>query len=157
MSKSVQTTPEARRAAILGFLSRREVKSQAGLSALLESRGIEVNQATLSRDLRALGVAKGPSGYTLPAPGGAAPSDATASLRVAVSQWLISVARAENQVVLRTTPGGAQALAFALDNVTLDGVLGTLAGDDTILVITRDTRSARKAVRELESLQGARA
>lgn len=157
MSKSVQTTPEARRATILGFLCSREVKSQAGLSALLAARGIEVNQATLSRDLRAMGVAKGPNGYTLPAPGGAVPSDATASLRVVASQWLISMARAENQVVLRTTPGGAQALAFAMDNVALDGVLGTLAGDDTILVIARDARAARKVVRELEALQGARA
>ncbi len=156
MSKSVQATPAARRAAILGFLSRRNVRSQAELSGLLGARGIEVNQATLSRDLRAMGVAKGPNGYTLPAPGGAVPSDARAGLRVAASQWLLSMARAENQVVLRTTPGGAQALAFAMDNVALDGVLGTLAGDDTILVIARDARAARKIVRELESLQGAR-
>jgi len=136
---------------VLELISAHTVHSQHELGELLARRGIEVNQATLSRDLRDLGVVKGPDGYELPhAPSAAL--DAGARLHQALRQFLTSATPAQNQIVLRTPPGGAQPLAIALDEARLEGVLGTLGGDDTVLVITPDPRAARRIARALEEL-----
>ena len=121
------------------------------LADRLEALGLGANQATLSRDLRDMGVVKGPSGYFLPG----APTlavDTEARLRAALRQYLRGVTPAANQVVLRTPPGGAQPLALALDGAAPEKVVGTLAGDDTILVITPDASSARAVASWLEGL-----
>src|SRR5262249_9668195 len=115
--------------------------------------GIEVNQATLSRDLRAMKLLKGPEGYELPPDASPAANDAALALWSAVHGWLTSATPAQNLVVLRTPPGGANALAVALDRAGWREVLGTLAGDDTVIIVTRKGADARKIVRALQDLK----
>lgn len=145
-------TPQAtRRAAILELLARGPVHSQAELAERLESAGQVANQATLSRDLRALGVVKGARGYALAPAGAPPPEDGAARLLQALGQYFRGALAAQNQVLIRTPPGGAQPLAAALDDAPPEGVLGTLGGEDTVLVITPDGRRARSLARWLEA------
>jgi len=146
-------TPHERRQAIVRLLQSHDVPSQRALGDLLREEGFRVNQATLSRDLAALGVVKGALGYELPAQLETA-SDASAILVRALRTWLKRSTVAQNQVVLHTPPGGAQPLAVALDGARLPLVIGTLAGDDTILIICGDGAKARRVARELSALQG---
>ncbi len=133
-----------RRRCILALLGQHEVRNQAELAELLADEGIEATQATLSRDLRELGVAKGPDGYTTN------PTPTTESgLAGAVDQWLLGATPAMNQVVLQTPPGGAQPLGLALDRARLPSIVGTVAGDDTVLVICKTPRAASKLADEL--------
>lgn len=145
--------PDSRRERILALLEQAPVRSQAELQQQLAADGFEVNQATLSRDLRALGVVKGTHGYELPqAP--LSPQTAHQSLWHAVHTWLLGAEPAQNLVVLRTPAGGAQPLGVALDRAELPGLVGTIAGDDTVLAICSDARKARALIRRLQ--QGAR-
>jgi transcriptional regulator of arginine metabolism len=140
--------PEARRQRILTLLEQGPVHSQAELQRQLAAAGLAVNQATLSRDLRALGVVKGVHGYELPsAP--LSPDTAHQSLWHAVHTWLLAAKAAQNLVVLRTPAGGAQPLGIALDRAALPGLVGTIAGDDTVLAICADAGKARALVRRL--------
>ncbi len=141
------TDRDGRRQRILRLLEKQRLRSQADLQDHLAADGFEVNQATLSRDLRDLGVVKGPEGYELPQ----APLSATTtqqSLWHAVHTFLLSATPAQNLVVLRTPAGGASALALALDRASLPGVVGTIAGDDTVLVVCSNTARARALVRQ---------
>jgi transcriptional regulator of arginine metabolism len=140
--------PAARRQRILTLLERGPVRSQADLQRLLADAGFEVNQATLSRDLRALGVRKGAEGYELPA-APLSPQTAHQSLWHAVHTWLVGATAAQNLVVLRTPAGGAQALALALDRAGLPGLVGTIAGDDTVLAVCATAARARALLRRL--------
>jgi transcriptional regulator of arginine metabolism len=148
---------DERRQAIVALVHARPVRSQAELAGLLAERGHEVNQATLSRDLRDLGLRKGPGGYELPAELRQGEADHALGLAHAVREWLLRVASAHNQLVLRTPPGGAQPLALALDRQPPAGVLGTIAGDDTVLVICAEPRIARRVAQNLRRWQGTRA
>lgn len=144
------TTKERRHRAILSLVQRQRLRSQEELRQRLDRRGLAVDQGTLSRDLRELGVRKGPEGYELPLealPGG--------ELERAAGEWLLSAAVAKNQIVLRTPPGGAQPLGLALDHAELARVLGTIAGDDTVLVVCADDAAARRLAKELTGMQGA--
>lgn len=150
MHSRTNTDPrEARRERILALLERGPVKSQAELQAQLAAAGFTANQATLSRDLRDLGVVKGKDGYELPNFPVLAPQTAHQSLWHAVHTWLLAATAAQNQVVLRTPAGGAQPLGLAIDHAALPGVVGTIAGDDTVLAVCTDTRAARALVRRL--------
>lgn len=140
---------EARRNRILRLIEEQPIKSQAALSEELEKAGIEVNQATLSRDLRDLGVVKAKHGYELPGNLLLA-SHAQPSLWHTVQSWVLSATPALNQIVLRTPPGGAQALGLAIDNSELPEVIGTIAGDDTVLVICASERKAKQLTRKLQ-------
>jgi transcriptional regulator of arginine metabolism len=142
------TDRDERRQRILHLLERERLKSQAELQDLLAAAGFEVNQATLSRDLRDLGVVKGPDGYELPQ-GTLSPQSATQSLWHAVHTWLVGATAAQNLVVLRTPAGGAQPLGLAIDKAALSGVVGTIAGDDTVLAVRADAQKARSLVRQL--------
>ena len=135
---------------ILDLIGTHYVRSQGELQELLDERGFDINQGTLSRDLRELGVMKGTDGYELPI--GGHPNQVGA-LGVAVKQWLTETLVAQNQVLLKTPPGGAQPLAFSLDQVGLAPALGTIAGDDTILVICATNKDARRVARDLESMR----
>jgi transcriptional regulator of arginine metabolism len=142
-------TKAARQQRIADLLSRTAVRSQTQLAALLADDGIEVTQATLSRDLLELDAVKVriPSGalvYALPAQGGdptprAADESSAAETRVArlLNEVLVSAEGSANITLLRTPPGAAQFLASALDRVRWQEVLGTVAGDDTVLLISR--------------------
>jgi transcriptional regulator of arginine metabolism len=140
---------ERRRARILDLVRERPIRSQQELAGLLGGR-LAVNQATLSRDLRHMGLVKGPAGYELPRSTAPAGDDAAVGLVQAVRQWLSTVAIAQNLLVLKTPPGGASPLAVALDRAAPQGMLGSVAGDDTILAVCGNASSARALARELE-------
>jgi transcriptional regulator of arginine metabolism len=135
---------------ILRLLEAGPVASQEALAAALAEEGVSVTQATLSRDLRALGAVKGAEGYMLP--GLAAVPAGDAEVRTAVRTWLTRAQVALNQVVLHTPAGGAQALALVLDRVQPGGLLGTIAGDDTILCVLPHERGAKAFKRYLEEV-----
>lgn len=146
-------TREDRRKLILSWVRERQIKSQADLQRLLAQRGVLVNQATLSRDLRDMGLLKGPSGYELPTQVPQNTPNVSLALVGAVQQWLSEAVCAQNLVVLRTPPGGATALALAVDGARLREALGTIAGDDTVFVATRSTSDARRLSRALLDLR----
>ncbi|HEV7204523.1 MAG TPA: arginine repressor [Jatrophihabitans sp.] len=142
-------TKAARHARIVDALGRQPVRSQAELAGLLERDGVHVTQATLSRDLDELGAVKlraadgGLPVYVVPEDGSpltarAVDDNPPHRLTRLVGELLTSAEATANLVVLRTPPGGAHFLASALDRARLPGVLGTIAGDDTILVVARD-------------------
>jgi transcriptional regulator of arginine metabolism len=144
----IPLTKPARHQRIADLLGREAVHSQPELAQLLAQDGVEVTQATLSRDLDELGAVKVRTGsglvYALPAEGGdrtprAAVGQAVLDARLArlCSELLVTAEASANLVVLRTPPGAAQFLASALDHAALPEVLGTIAGDDTVLVIAR--------------------
>ncbi len=146
-------TREERRARIAGLVSSRHVHSQSELAELLSKTGIEVNQATLSRDLRDMGLLKGPDGYELPLTLPPDEADASLALYGAVHGWMSSAVAAGNQVVVKTPVGAAGPLAVALDKAGWAEVLGTIGGDDTILLIARSPAAARSVVRTLNELR----
>lgn len=124
-----------RRTAILELIETGGIHSQAELAQRLADRDLVANQATLSRDLRDMGVVKGRDGYQLPTAPSPADEDVAEVLSRALETWVRSAVAAVNQVVVRTPPGGAQPLALAIDNAVEPNVLGTVGGDDTVLVI----------------------
>jgi transcriptional regulator of arginine metabolism len=146
---SAPATKAARHARIVALLSRGTVHSQSQLADLLAADGVLVTQATLSRDLvelRAIKV-RTPSGalaYTVPGEGerpdpqAGDPGLATARLARLCGELLITAEASGPLVVLRTPPGAAQFLASAIDRSVVPGVLGTIAGDDTVLVVARE-------------------
>lgn len=151
MSTAVRPgTKNARHRRIVELVTQHEVRSQGELADLLTESGIRVTQATLSRDLVELDAIKvrAPSGalvYAVPAEGGdrrppAPVETAAASNRLArlCGELLVSADASANLVVLRTPPGAAQFLASAFDKAEFPEVLGTIAGDDTVLVIGRE-------------------
>lgn len=152
-ARATLPTRETRRARIAALVRERRVQSQWDLQELLAEHGIAVNQATLSRDLRDMGVLKGPDGYELPSEVVARGADASLELYGAVQSWLTSAASADNLLVLKTPVGGASPLAIALDRAAFAEVLGTIAGDDTILVVTKSAADARRILRRLNELR----
>ncbi|MBI4888935.1 MAG: arginine repressor [Acidobacteria bacterium] len=143
-----------RQSAVLDLIQRQPVRSQEQLRRLLRGTGFRATQATLSRDIRELGLVKGGAAGAYQAPAPAAPNGnaATSRLNRAVADYLTRVDRVQQLVVIRTGPGQAQLLGVALDTARLPEVIGTIAGDDTILAIAQDARRARALVRHLESL-----
>ncbi len=147
-----------RRRAILAIVEQGGVRSQEALQRRLRREGFTVAQPTLSRDLRALGLAKTPSGY-VPAPGAAPPPEVReGALDRAMSAFVLSVRAAGSLVVVRTPPAGAHPLARALDEALLPDVVGTIAGDDTVFVATPGPSAALRLERRLRApLASARA
>ena len=154
------TSRTARQTRVVDLLRSHDVRSQGELLSLLSRDGVEVTQATLSRDLVEVGAVKVRRGrqlvYALPDPGGplgsTAGSDALpVRLHRAADELMVSARRAGNQVILRTPPGAANYLASCIDQAHLADVLGTIAGDDTILVIGTSPAAARGLLSQLES------
>ena len=133
------------------LIGSRTVRTHESLAESLAQRGFVVSQSTLSRDLRGLGVVKTLDGYRFSHRIDQA-SGAEAELASAVAQFMIGIDTAQNLVVLRTDPGGASALAQFLDNAQWPEIVGTIAGDDTIFVATRDSRTATLVREMLEAL-----
>lgn len=165
MSESAHSphTKNARQRRIVELVATHEVHSQSELAELLATHDLHVTQATLSRDLVELDAVKvrsssGALVYAVPGEGGdrsvAAPREsgaAAARLARLCGELLVSAEASANLVVLRTPPGAAQFLGSALDKAELAEVLGTIAGDDTVLVIGRDPAGgAALAARFLE-------
>ncbi|GAA1357855.1 arginine repressor [Arthrobacter koreensis] len=147
---SMPTTKTARQARIRALLTGLSVRSQAELAALLADDGVQVNQATLSRDLVELGAVRmrGKDGvlvYAVPAEGGTRTPQSgitqevlDARLARLCGELLVTAEASGNIVVLRTPPGAANFLALAIDHSVMPSILGTVAGDDTVLLVTRE-------------------
>lgn len=140
-----------RRDLIQDLLGRGPVESQEKLSEVLSRQGVRATQATISRDLREIGAVKGPDGYVLPASN---PVASELGLERALRGFVRNVDRGATMVVLKTGPGHAQLVALELDRSPPAGVIGTIAGDDTIFLATRSERAAVQLVHRLRSLGG---
>jgi transcriptional regulator of arginine metabolism len=140
-----------RRAEILRLVQEHPVRSQEELQLLLRRRGFGAAQPTLSRDVRDLGLARTPAGYTAPAPPSPfVPAERRRdSLDRALAGDVLSVQAAGTLVVIRTPPAGAHPVARALDEAGLPDVVGTIAGDDTVFVATPSPAAARRLARRL--------
>lgn len=141
----------ARQRAILELLHRGPVESQEELQGFLAKRGFEAGQATLSRDIRELGLVKTPDGYTA-AKDAAVTEPVLPSVSRLVREFVVDVRLAQNLLVLKTSVGSAQPVAAALDTEDWPEVVGTIAGDDTILVISPDNRTAQQLVRRIHGM-----
>jgi transcriptional regulator of arginine metabolism len=154
------TTRTARLHKIAQIIAAHQVSAQSELVHLLSLDGISVTQATLSRDLDILGAIKvhgidGASFYAIPEDStGELPSKDHSRLARALSDLLATATHSGNIVVLRTPPGAASYLASALDRGDLDSVIGTVAGDDTVLVITRAPDGGAQVAEQLKELAG---
>jgi transcriptional regulator of arginine metabolism len=158
---NMQSGAAARREAIRQLMREEgPIASQAALRKALRERGWRVTQPTLSRDLRELGMARTPAGYVAPADlgatAGAVPFSPAALREEKLVQLLrtfgLSVRRAGTLVVIRTPPGGAHAVARALDEAAFDEIVGTIAGDDTIFVAASTPGAARRIADRLHRL-----
>jgi transcriptional regulator of arginine metabolism len=149
---------EKRQRAILTLISTRPVRSQEELAGLLESRGFEATQATISRDIKELGLAKVPLKdgsahqfkYVMPA----AERSFSSRLHRLVAELVTSVKSSVNLIVLRTPPGSAMMVAAAIDEAQWPEIIGTVGGDDTILCIVDDPKRTPVVVQRFIDLQG---
>lgn len=143
-----------RQSAILDVVEHEAVRSQEQLRQRLTARGFDVTQATLSRDIKELGLLKRSSdgAYQANDVEPAAPVSALDTLSRALAEYLSNIEAVQQLVVVKTGTGQAQILALAIDKARLPEIAGTLAGDDTILIISRDVRGAQAVVRQLRDL-----
>lgn len=161
MTRTSETTRAARQARIVALLSTRAVHSQGELATLLADEGIEVTQATLSRDLEELGAVKlrgadgGMGSYVVPEDGSPVRGVAAGTDRLArlLGDLLVSTDSSANLAVLRTPPGAAHYLASAIDRASLTEVVGTIAGDDTIFVIAREPMTGAQLAAFFETIR----
>lgn len=131
------------------------IASQDDLRRRLVRRGCDVTQATLSRDVHELRLYKGPSGYAAPNGNGhVEEEEEQPAVGEMLSSFGVAVRQAQNQLVLRTTSGAAQPVALAIDHEQWHDVVGTLAGDDTVLIICPDPRRASSMKEKLERMIG---
>ena len=143
--------------AIRELVAQSLVSNQDELRRKLHRRGFEVTQATLSRDIHELRLSKGPSGYSLPNGSGngssvAVEDNSPPSVAEMMESFGMRVRQAMNQVVVGTVMGGAQPVAAALDHEGWEEVVGTVAGDDTVLVICPDIRRASEVESRLRTM-----
>jgi transcriptional regulator of arginine metabolism len=143
-----------RLSAIKDVVEHEAVRSQEQLRQHLAARGFVITQATLSRDIKELGLLKrSADGAYQPSSIEETPqTTALGSLGKALSEYLVNIEPVQQLVVLRTGAGQAQLLGLAIDRSRLPEVVGTLAGDDTILIIARDARNALAVVKKLKEL-----
>lgn len=161
MTRSSDVTRAGRQARIVALLSATAVHSQSELAALLADEGIEVTQATLSRDLEELGAVKlrgadgGVGSYIVPEDGSPVRGVAGGTDRLVrlLGDLLVSTDASANLAVLRTPPGAAHYLASAIDRASLTEVVGTIAGDDTIFVIAREPMTGAQLAALFETLR----
>lgn len=157
----VPATKSARHELIRRLLDERPIRSQTELADALAEFSVAVTQATLSRDLDELGAVKGREGagarYQIPVgPAGADTRQRLNRLTRIAEELLLSAEASANLVVVHTPPGAAQFLASALDAVSSPDVLGTIAGDDTVLVVARDPAGGADLARRFTELAGRR-
>lgn len=161
MTRSSEITRAGRQARIVSIVSSRPVHSQGELAALLADEGIEVTQATLSRDLEELGAVKlrgadgGTGVYVVPEDGSPVRGvcGGTERLSRLLGDLLVSTDASANLAVLRTPPGAAHYLASAIDRAALPEVVGTIAGDDTIFVVAREPVSGAQLAALFENIR----
>ena len=153
-------TRVGRQARIIDLVTHRVVRSQTELATLLAAEGIVVTQATLSRDLDELGAVKlrgvhgGAPIYVIPEDGSPVRAVEGGTVRLArlLAELLVSADASANLAVLRTPPGAAHFVASALDRAALTEVVGTIAGDDTILVVAREPLTGAQLAQRIMAL-----
>lgn len=152
-------TKAARQARITALITGGEIRSQTELAALLADSGIEITQATLSRDLEELGAVKlrgvdgGAGNYVIPEDGQVRPmTGGTTRLGRLLADLLVSHDASANIAVLRTPPGAAQFLASAIDRAAPPGVIGTIAGDDTVMLVAAEGMTGAAVAAQLAAL-----
>jgi transcriptional regulator of arginine metabolism len=145
-----------RQDAILEIIDREKVRSQDDLRRRLQKAGFSATQATISRDIKELGLLKraGDGAYQRAGMEAHVPEVVMSALEHATSEFLRRIDRVQQLVVVRTGAGQAQALALAIDRAQLPEMVGTIAGDDTILVIARDGRRAAAFAKRLGQYAG---
>lgn len=145
-------TVEARRSALAAIIRAEPVASQDQLCRRLRDQGHHVTQATVSRDLEAIGAIRGKAGgqpaYLLP--GDRIGDHGPGALDRILAEWGLSAEAAGNMVVMRTRPGSAHVVAAALDDAALAEIAGTIAGDDTLFIAIRDGHSPQAVARRLD-------
>lgn len=144
-------TKAGRQQAIRELVQLAPVPSQEDLQRALAKKGFKVGQATLSRDIHDLGLVKTVHGYTL-ATAEDATEPALPPVTRLVREFVLDVRPAQNLLVIKTTVGSAQPVAAALDNENWPEVVGTIAGDDTILIISPDRKSANRLASRLREM-----
>jgi len=156
---AVPQTKAARQARITELITGREIRSQTELGALLAAEGIDITQATLSRDLEELGAVKlrgvdgGAGNYVIPEDGQVRPmSGGTTRLGRLLADLLVSHDSSGTIAVLRTPPGAAQFLASAIDRAAPAGVIGTIAGDDTVMLVAAEGTTGAEVAAGLAAL-----
>jgi transcriptional regulator of arginine metabolism len=145
---------QQRHTAIRELLNQATVTSQDELRRKLARRGFHVTQATLSRDIHELRLSKGPAGYSLPGSLPADDEDELPDIRDVLRSFGMEVRQAMNQLVLITSTSAAQPVAAAIDYEDWPEVVGTIAGDDTVLIICPDERQARLIKARIEDYIG---
>lgn len=158
MTTTARVSKTQRQHRIARLLEEQAISSQPELVRLLAAGGVNATQATVSRDLEDLGAVKvrvpgGETVYAIPemARDRVAPED---HLKRVLGDWVVEVAASGNLVVLRTPPGSAHVVGSALDRAGLPEILGTVAGDDTVLVVASADAGGTKLARRLSSLAG---
>jgi len=146
----MSATKTFRHGQILRLVSSERISNQEDLRRRLAQQRMRVTQATLSRDLHELKLVKTSEGYRAPA---AVTEDVSSMppLTRALREFLLDIRPAENLLVLKTPPSGAQPLAAAVDGAKFPEIAGTIAGDDTVLIITSNRKSRESLQKELES------
>jgi transcriptional regulator of arginine metabolism len=140
-----------RQRAVLELLKHGPVASQEDLQRALRKRGLKVGQATLSRDIRDLGLAKTADGYSL-LQGDGSSAPALPPVSRLVREFVLDVRPAQNLLVIKTSVGSAQPVAAALDEQEWPEAIGTIAGDDTILIVCTDKEDAKKLAAAIEEM-----
>jgi transcriptional regulator of arginine metabolism len=158
VARQVKLSKNQRQHRIIVLIEQEAVSSQAQLVELLAASGVMATQATVSRDLDEIGAVKvraagGESVYAVPE----LPKDRVAPedhLRRVLGEWVVDVAASANLVVVRTPPGSAHVVASALDRAGLPEIIGTVAGDDTIMVVANEQTGGARLARRLSGLAG---
>ncbi|MBU3701639.1 MAG: arginine repressor [Acidimicrobiia bacterium] len=158
MNENARLGKTQRQHLVARIIESTSVPNQQALVELLAAEGVAATQATVSRDLEDLGAIKvrlpgGESAYAIPA----LPTERRAPedhLRRVFGDWVVEVAHSDNMVVVRTPPGSAHVVASALDRAGVDGILGTVAGDDTILIVVDAATGGRDVADRLAELAG---
>lgn len=144
------STVVARRSKAISLIKAGKIASQSDLVKELKKAGFSVTQTTASRDLDEIGAVRGRNGYTI----AESDSDSMARSLPLPGDLILSVESSGNLAVVRTPPGGAQFLASSLDHSGLTSIIGTIAGDDTVLVVSRKASGGAQLAKELLTYRG---
>ena len=149
---------QKRQMAILDLIEKEEISTQEELTEKLKKMGFKVTQATISRDIKELKLIKvhsdkkGNKYSHVSSEISKSNTKSSAKLYTIISEAVLSIDYANNIVIIRTIQGMAQGVAFAIDNLHQEGVMGTIAGDDTIMLVTKTEENAKKLVAKIKSI-----
>ena len=142
-----------RQAMILEIIAQENIETQEQLLTRLQARGLRCTQATISRDIKQLHLVKEPAGqgvYKYAVSGNRTTLNVAAKLRTIFRECIVSIDYAQNIVVVKTMPGLANGACSALDNMDMNDIVGSLAGDDTALLVMRNTEAAELLCQEIK-------